>query len=74
MISELNFDVMKPKYRVYCAQGKRCKILFETEKKAQNFLKFNTDAIIEESGHAPIRVYYCPSCGGYHVTSKPKYS
>lgn len=57
-----------PKNRVYCNGSRRRKILFETEEKANNFLKFNADEICEQSGVKPIRVYYCPACGGWHVT------
>ena len=44
-------------------------MLFETKAKADNFIKFNSSEIMEESGKAPIRSYYCEICGGYHVTS-----
>lgn len=44
-------------------------MLFETKAKAYNFIKFNSSEIMEESGKAPIRSYYCEICGGYHVTS-----
>ena len=47
----------------------RPKMLFETKAKADNFIKFNSSEIMEESGKAPIRSYYCEICGGYHVTS-----
>lgn len=32
-------------------------------------MKFNNEKIIEETGKAPVRAYYCKSCGGYHLTS-----
>lgn len=63
---------MKPKNRIFCMQCHRSKLLFETEKKAFNFIKFNADEIMEETGRAPNRVYYCSCCGGYHVTSSKK--
>ena len=44
-------------------------MLFSTLKKAQNFIKFNGDEIMEETGIRPARVYYCQLCCGYHVTS-----
>ena len=47
----------------------RPKMLFETKAKADNFIKFNSSEIMEESDKAPIRSYYCEICGGYHVTS-----
>ena len=65
---------MKPKNRVYCIGCGRLKLLFETEKKANNFIKFNAEEILEETGKAPDRVYYCKCCGGYHVTSSRKYN
>lgn len=66
---------MKPiKSRIYCPECGRQKILFETEKKALNFIKFNSEEIEEESGRAPIRAYYCEFCGGWHVTSSTHYS
>jgi hypothetical protein len=62
---------MKPnRSKVYCADAGRSKILFETEKKAINFIKFNAEEIRSESGFSPTRAYFCISCGGYHVTSK----
>jgi hypothetical protein len=64
---------MKPKNRVYCTQCHRSKILFDTEKKAFNFIRFNSEEILQESGRAPNRVYYCTNCGGYHVTSSEKH-
>jgi predicted transcriptional regulator len=60
---------MKPtRSRVFCAQCKKQKILFESEAKAKNFIKYNSEEILEESGVAPTRAYYCTSCGGWHVT------
>lgn len=62
---------MKPtRSRIYCRDSAKSKILFETEKKADNFIKFNADDIEAESGRRPIRSYFCISCGGFHVTSK----
>jgi len=62
---------MKPtKNRYYCEDCGRIKMLFETEKKADNFIKFNADEIEENMGFKPERSYYCISCGGWHVTSK----
>lgn len=61
---------MKPtKNRCYCSACKRTKMLFETQAKADNFIKFNSTEILEETGHAPIRSYYCIFCMGWHVTS-----
>lgn len=62
---------MKPsKSKVFCRDSGKPKILFETEKKADNFIKFNAEEIESESGYCPVRSYYCIYCGGYHVTSK----
>jgi hypothetical protein len=44
-------------------------MLFETEKKAENFIKFNKEEIEFESGYSPQRSYYCVFCGGWHTTS-----
>lgn len=60
---------MKPKNRVYCYGCQKSKMLFDTQKKAENFIKYNTEGILEENGKAPVRSYYCELCGGYHVTS-----
>lgn len=61
---------MKPtKNQIFCMACGRPKMLFETKAKADNFIKFNSSEIMEESGKAPIRSYYCEICGGYHVTS-----
>lgn len=61
---------MKPtKNKIYCYGCRRSKMLFESQTKAKNFIKFNADAIREETGVAPIRIYYCAYCAGYHVTS-----
>lgn len=63
---------MKPKKnRIYCRELGRIKMLFLSEKKAMNFIRFNADEIIEETGKAPVRCYYCNSCAGWHVTSNP---
>lgn len=60
----------KPKNRVFCLDCRRPKLLFETEKKAATFLRFNGDEISPD-GDSELRVYYCTVCGGYHITSKP---
>lgn len=62
---------MKPtKNRVYCKDCGRVKMLFETQKKADTFLKFNSEDIEKESGYAPLRSYFCIVCNGWHVTSQ----
>ena len=60
---------MKPSKRIYCRECGREKIVFETEKKALNCIKWNAEEIESESGRRPVRAYYCECCGGYHVTS-----
>lgn len=62
---------MKPKNRIYCYGCQKSKMLFDTKERADNFIKFNRDGILEENGKAPVRSYYCEMCGGYHVTSNP---
>jgi hypothetical protein len=62
---------MKPtRSRIFCRDSGKSKILFETEKKADNFIRFNAEEIASASGFSPVRSYFCISCGGYHVTSK----
>jgi hypothetical protein len=61
---------MKPtKNRVFCKDCERTKMLFETEKKAENFIKFNYEEIEATSGYRPQRSYYCLFCDGWHTTS-----
>lgn len=65
---------MKPnKSIVYCNNCERRKILFDSEKSAENFMKFNNDEIRLKSGRNPIRSYYCVFCMGWHITSKEEY-
>ena len=59
----------KPKNRVICPDCGRAKMLFETESKANLFIKYNGEEICEDT--SKLRVYYCPSCCGYHISSKP---
>lgn len=59
---------MKPtKNRIFCRECGRAKMLFESEKKAMNFIKFNSE---EFDSKTPNRAYYCEVCGGWHVTSR----
>lgn len=44
-------------------------MLFETEKEANNFIRFNKEEIEAESGFSPKRSYYCLFCDGWHTTS-----
>jgi predicted RNA-binding Zn-ribbon protein involved in translation (DUF1610 family) len=55
----------KPKNRVMCPDCGRQKILFESESKANNFIKWNKDEI--ENGDK-LRSYYCPACCGWHIS------
>jgi hypothetical protein len=62
---------MKPsKNRIYCRDSGKQKMLFETEKKANTFIRFNSEEIESESGYSPIRSYHCIVCNGWHVTSR----
>ncbi len=61
---------MKPKKRIYCPIIRRSKMLFESEEKANRFIKFNEDEI-RETGlvkFKKLRSYYCIACGGWHIT------
>jgi hypothetical protein len=61
---------MKPsKNHVMCPECFKPKMVFETEKQALNFIKFNKKDV-ERDGET-LRAYYCPSCMGWHITSKP---
>ena len=61
---------MKPsKKLIYCPACGRQKMIFQTQKEAEQFISFNREEILEETGKAPIRSYYCKMCCAYHVTS-----
>ena len=63
---------MKPtRNHYYCHGCQHQKILFASKKEAILFLKYNADAIEEETGKRPVRAYYCNHCCGWHLTSKP---
>lgn len=55
----------KPKNRVMCPDCGRQKMLFESESKANSFIKWNKDEI--ENGDK-LRSYYCPACCGWHIS------
>ena len=62
---------MKPtKNRIFCSNIHRVKMLFASKEKADNFIRFNADNMALSRTHVPIRSYYCPACGGWHVTHK----
>ncbi len=57
---------MKPtKNRIMCPDCRKPKMLFETERKANDFIKWNREDI--EHGEK-LRAYYCPSCCGWHIS------
>ena len=57
----------KPKNRVWCPDCGKPKMLFETANSAKLFIKFNGGQITDDV--SKLRVYYCPACCGYHITS-----
>lgn len=62
---------MKPsKNSYYCVDCKRSKMLFPSKAKAERFMEYNSDEIYEETGHRPVRAYFCIACGGWHITSQ----
>lgn len=62
--------MIKPtKNRFFCPACGKNKMLFSTEKAANNFLKYNQAELIELYGKAPVRAYYCDVCMGWHLTS-----
>lgn len=52
-----------------CPECFKQKMLFETKKEANSFIKWNGEDIDTHGG--VLRSYYCPACGGWHITSKP---
>lgn len=60
----------KPKNRVWCPDCGKPKMLFDSEKAAERFIKFNGEELIDDI--SKLRVYYCPGCCGYHITSHEK--
>ena len=43
-------------------------MLFESEKQASLFLRYN-EGDVNPDGTSQMRVYYCPACCGYHISS-----
>ena len=60
--------------RAYCSGCKKTKALFSEKEQADNFIKYNQEAILRENGYAPVRSYYCPFCLAWHVTSIERYN
>ena len=58
------------KCRVLCPNIGRQKMLFESEDKAKNFIKFNGTELTDDI--TKLRVYWCDACGGYHISSHEK--
>jgi hypothetical protein len=56
---------IKPKNRIMCPDCGRQKMFFESESKANNFIKWNKEDI--ENGDK-LRAYYCPACCGWHIS------
>lgn len=56
---------MKPKNRVFCPDCGKQKMLFETERKAEDFLRWNSGEI---PGGDKLHTYYCKACCGWHLT------
>lgn len=54
-----------------CPDCGKPKMLFSTEKEAQNFIKWNSSEM--EHGQT-LRPYYCPACCGYHISHKKHYT
>lgn len=44
-------------------------MLFETQEKADNFMRFNNSIMATKSKKTPKRSYYCSFCCGWHITS-----
>ena len=57
---------MKPKRRVMCPDCNRQKMFFETERKANDFIRWNGGDLAH--GNDTLRAYYCPSCCGWHIS------
>lgn len=62
--------MIKAKNKVFCLDCGKRKLLFSSEKKAETFMKFNNPGFLASDGKAMARAYFCPSCCGWHVTSK----
>lgn len=56
--------------KVYCEVSKIKKHLFPTQEKAEQYMRNLILNSRKLEGGLPKRVYYCESCGGWHMTSK----
>lgn len=54
--------------RIMCPTAKKMKQLFDTENEANTFIRFNADKLAY--GADKLRVYWCDSCAGFHISSK----
>jgi len=52
-----------------CPACWRPKMLFNTKRKALNFIKWNKDEL--EYGGETLRAYYCKYCCGWHISHQP---
>lgn len=59
---------VKPKNRVYCPDCQRQKMKFNTEKEANDFIKWNGKNFDDKT---PLRTYWCEACCGFHITARP---
>lgn len=57
--------------RVMCPDCGKSKLQFETEKKAQDFIRWNGSELKRQDGN--LRPYYCPACCCWHISHKQKY-
>lgn len=56
--------------KVFCDRSKIKKHLFPTQEKAEQYMRNLILNARKFEGGLPQRVYYCESCGGWHMTSK----
>ena len=65
---------MRPndKNRIMCPDCGRPKMQFESERKAQDFIKYNADDF--ENGGESLRAYYCNACCCWHISHKQYWS